>query len=84
MSDWSDSTFRRELEADTLNRAFRARLDAMRESAGNLLERHRHDAAMALLSAGICLIPSDHLQDHQFVVSRGVYDVARKATEKGG
>jgi hypothetical protein len=34
--------------------------------------------AETLLTAGITLIPCDHLLDHQFAVSRGVYEAAKK------
>lgn len=38
----------------------------------------KNRVADTLLSCGITLIPSDHLLDHQFVVSRGVYEAAKK------
>jgi hypothetical protein len=47
-------------------------------SGQELVERYREDTARTLLSAGITLIPSEHLTDNQFVVSRGVYEAARK------
>jgi Ni,Fe-hydrogenase maturation factor len=77
MGDYN-GMFANEIRGDTLSRAFLARLQAASMSMRELIEQHRHDIAMSMLSTGICLIPSDHLQDNQFVVSRGIYDAARK------
>ncbi len=66
----------RDREARELSNAFRARLEAASLTGKRLVEEHRHNCAKALLTAGITLIPSDNLEDHQFVVSRGVYNAA--------
>lgn len=63
---------------DTLIRALRAQLDLMGKTGEKLIEEHRMRCAETLLTAGTTLIPSDHLLDHQFVVSRGVYEAAKK------
>ena len=63
---------------DTLFRALRAQMDLMGKTGEKLVEEHRMRCAETLLTAGITLIPSDHLLDHQFVVSRGVYEAAKK------
>lgn len=39
---------------------------------------YRERTAQELLRAGIHLIPCDWLQDHQFVVSRGIYDAVQQ------
>lgn len=69
---------KRQLDADSLSRAFRARLEAMHATSSKLVERHRTECAEALLASGLSLIPSEHLRDHEFVVSRGVYEAAMK------
>jgi hypothetical protein len=63
---------------DTLMRSLRAQLDLMGKTGEKLIEEHRMRCAETLLTAGITLIPCDHLLDHQFVVSRGVYEAAKK------
>ena len=68
----------RDREVHELTSAFRARLAAASLSGERLVEQFRHDAAKALIRAGITLIPSENLQDHQIVVSRGVYNAAKK------
>lgn len=72
----------RDLRDDTLSRSIKARLDLMHMTGEKLVEEHRMRAAEALMSAGITLIPSDHLLDHQFCVSRGVYEAAKKICGK--
>lgn len=62
---------------DNFERTFRARLQAAGESVNALHERHQHDVAKALLSAGVRLIPSEYLRDDEFVVSMGVYEAAK-------
>ncbi len=81
---WTDSTFANREEALLHDRAFLARLQAMGNSAKQLTEEYRFNCAKTLLSAGITLIPSDHLRDHEFVVSRGVYEAAKKLTNHKG
>lgn len=66
------------IEDDTLGRALQAQLRLMSLTGEKLVEEHRMNAAQALLSAGLTLIPCDHLLDHQFAVSRGVYEAAKK------
>lgn len=69
---------KQEMDADTFRRGFYARLEAAKLTGDKLVQEHRNKVAEALLSAGINLIPSDHLRDHEFVVSRGVYEAAKK------
>ena len=64
-----------------LSASFRAQIDAMELHGKRLVEEYRNDCAKSLLRAGITLIPSDFLQDHQFVVSRGVYEAARQMAD---
>lgn len=76
--DERDHWIKRDVEADTLNRGFLARLEAASIKGERLVGDYRSKVAETLLQAGITLIPSDHLLDHQFVVSRGVYEAAKK------
>lgn len=62
----------------TLTSALRVQLDLMGKTGEKLIEEHRMRCAETLLTAGITLIPCDHLLDHQFAVSRGVYEAAKK------
>lgn len=64
--------------ADTLTRAWRARLEAACLKGEKLVEEYQFGTAKALLGAGLTLIPSDNLLDHQFVVSYGVYKAAKR------
>lgn len=66
------------IQDDTLMRSLRAQLDLMGKTGEKLIEEHRMRCAETLLTAGITLIPNDHLLDHQFVVSRGVYEAAKR------
>ena len=75
--------FAKDVYDDTLSRGLMAKLDVMRLTGEKLVEEHRIRAAQALLSAGITLIPSTHLLDHQFVVSPGVYAAAKQLCEGG-
>lgn len=45
-------------------------------------EGYREKTAITLLRAGVSLIPCDYLQDHQFIVSRGVYEAAKRIVER--
>lgn len=72
--------YEKTMHEDTLTRGLKARLDLMRMTGERLVEEHRMRAAEALLAAGITLIPSEHLLDHQFAVSPGVYAAAKKLT----
>jgi hypothetical protein len=71
------------MDRDTVMRMrrLRARIDAACKSGEAIIEHHRMELANALLMTGICLTPSDHLQDHQFVVSQGVFNAAKKLTD---
>lgn len=73
---WEDSYSVRNFE-----QMFRAQLDAMEKSGKELVREHRHNTAKVLLSAGLRLIPSQYLDDDQFVVSQGVYDAAKRIVE---
>mgnify|MGYP001558054521 CR=1 FL=1 len=77
MSDLLD----RDIEENTLRRAIKANLDCLRVSGmtgKRLVEEHQMRVAETLLGAGITLIPSENLLDHQFCVSRGVYEAAKR------
>lgn len=63
-------------KAQQLDTAFRAHLELAGMNAKALVQRYQRTVANALISAGVCIIPSDVLEDHQFMVSRGVYDAA--------
>lgn len=63
---------------DTLFRSLRVQLDLMGKTGEKLVEEHRMRCAETLLTAGLTLIPCDGLLDHQFAVSRGVYEAAKK------
>ena len=69
-------------ENHELQSGLMARLEVARLSGEKLVDEYRERVAQALLQAGITLIPSDHLQDHQYVVSRGVYEAAKKLIAK--
>jgi len=72
------NTVDRTIGADTLERAFKASLEVSALTGQKLIKEHRIKVAETLLKAGITLIPNDQLLDHMFVVSRGVYDAAKK------
>ena len=72
------------IHGDTLGPGLMDRFQAMQLNGEKLIDEHRNGVAEVLFSCGISLIPSDHLLDHQFVVSRGVYDAARKMSVTGG
>ena len=74
----SNPLIEKTLRDDTLFRSLKAQLDIMGKTGEKLIEEHRSRCAETLMTAGITLIPCDHLLDHQFVVSRGVYDAAKK------
>jgi hypothetical protein len=38
--------------------------------------------ARSLMAQGVTLIPSEHLEDHQYVVSVGVYKAAKRLIEE--
>lgn len=74
---------KRDIDADFFTKAMKAQIDLMGTTGEKLIQEYRDRVASTLLSAGICLIPSDHLMDHQYVVSRGVYDAAKKLARGG-
>ena len=59
-----------------------ARLEVMEMMGKKVTEEYREQVAGTLLAASLTIISSDYLLDHQFVVSRGVYEAARRAAEK--
>lgn len=69
---------RRDIDDNTFARAFKARLEVARMSVEQRIEDYQMKMAETLLMAGINLIPSEHLRDHEFVVSRAVYNAALK------
>lgn len=78
----SDSNYiEKDVNDDTLRRAINAQVDVLRVASltgRKLVEEHQMKVAEALLGAGITLIPSEHLLDHQFCVSPGVYRAAKR------
>lgn len=68
---------------DTLLRSLRSQLDLLGKTGEKLVEEHRMRCAETLMTAGITLIPCDQLLDHQFAVSRGVYEAAKKLSNRG-
>lgn len=79
-----DAYAERAVRDDTLIRGMKAQLDLMTKTGAKLAEEYREKCAYNLMAAGVALIPSDHLQDHQFIVSRGVYEAAKRICENGG
>lgn len=73
---------KREMERQDLETGLQARLQIAAMAGEKLVHEYRERVAWTLLAAGIDLIPSDHLKDHQFVVSRGVYDAAKRQVVK--
>ncbi len=84
MSDYSytNADFNKDRLANEIGRSLKARLEIMEMMGKKVVEEYREQVAHSLLSANLTIIPSDHLQDHQFVVSRGVYEAARRIVEK--
>ena len=78
---FEQSDIERTINEDTLTRAIRGRMDAMTLTGEKLVEEHRRRIAHSLMVCGLTLIPSEHLTDNQFVVSRGVYDAAMRIME---
>lgn len=65
-------------EVDTLRRGLMAQLDLAGKTGEKLVEEYRERMAETLMLAGVTLIPCDHLLDHQYAVSRGVYEAAKR------
>lgn len=65
-------------KASALASAFRVRLEMerLKQERDRQVAERRHDFAGALLSLGLTLIPSEHLNDHEMAVSREVYNAA--------
>jgi hypothetical protein len=84
MSDCNYTNVNRDRLASELEHSLRARLEVMEIMGRKCVEEYREKVACSLLTASLTLIPSEHLQDHQFVVSRGVYEAAKRIVEKEG
>jgi len=82
MSDYADID--RDRLANELSRSLHARLEVMQMMGKKVADEYRDRVASTLLEASLTLIPSDHLQDHQFVGSRGVYEAACRAVKANG
>lgn len=74
MKDYID----KEINRYTIESGLRARIDIAQMCGDALVKEYRERVASALLGVGIELIPSEHLKDHQYVVSRGVYEAAKQ------
>lgn len=59
-------------------KALRALSQVGADAAAKLRAQHQEAVASCLLASGVNLIPSEHLSDNQFVVSRGVYEAAKR------
>lgn len=71
-------------EFELLQNGLRTQLEIAMKSGKALVEEHRERVAYSLLSGGVHLIPSDNLTDSQFVVSRGVYEAAKRLCSEDG
>lgn len=69
--------FATEQHANDIGRRISAQMQAATLSGEKLVKEYRENIAQALISVGITLIPSDYLRDHEYVVSRGVYEAAK-------
>ena len=69
---------KRAIDNDEFRRAYRARLKLALDSGKEIMKEHRHKLAQICLSSGFNLIPSEHLNDTQMVVSQAVYEEAKK------
>lgn len=78
MPDPNLSAVNGDIQFDLMNRALRAQLDLSIKSGKALVEEHRERMAYGLMAVGIHLIPHDNLLDNQVVVSRGVYEAAKR------
>lgn len=77
------SGYDKELERRDLESGIRAQIELMGMTGEKLINEFRQRCAETLLRSGMQLIPSDHLQDHQFMVSRGVYEAAKEIAGLG-
>jgi hypothetical protein len=82
MTQFDYDQVNRDRLANELKNSLHARLEVMEMMGKKVTEEYREQVARTLLTASLTIIPSDHLQDHQFVVSRGVYEAARRAVER--
>jgi hypothetical protein len=71
------------LDTSTLEKALMEQFRLTQMDLEEVHKRHRRNVAKHLMASGITLIPSDRLQDHEYVVSRGVYDAAKKYLMEG-
>lgn len=79
MSDsYMESRINKTVEEDTLSRALRAQMQLLSLTGEKLIKEHQMRVAETLLSCGITMIPCEHLLDHQFAVSPGVYRAAKE------
>ena len=67
-----------DIDADFLRRSMYARLELLNQTGQKLVKEFQLQTAKTLMASGCCLVPSDHLQDNQFCVSRGVYEAAKR------
>jgi hypothetical protein len=79
-SNYTQSTLPDFDRAD-LHNALRAQIKRMGVAGEELVDEHREQMALALLTSGINLIPSEYLFDNQFIVSVGVYEAAKRLAE---
>ena len=77
---WMRPEVAEDLQRRDFERMFRAQLELTKVHGEALTKEYREKTAATLLSAGILLIPSEYLRDHEFVVSMGVYEAAKKIT----
>jgi hypothetical protein len=66
---------------DILMRALLAEVSVGTDNLASSVRKNRVKTARALISCGLILSPSDHLQDNQFIVSRGVYEAVMEILE---
>ena len=79
----SQGELQRQFEQHEMTSGLKARLAALDLTGPKLVKEYRENLAQAILAAGMTVIPLGSLQDHQIVVSRGVYDAAKQALEHG-
>lgn len=72
----------RAIDNDSLLRALKIRSDVMTLTGQKLINEYQERTAQTLLEASLTLIPCDTLRDHEFIVSRGVYEAAKRQIKK--
>ncbi len=70
------------LDQDTLRRGLFARMELALQSGEKIVEEARMKFAEGVLSSGFSIIPSQHLQDNQIVVSEGVYRAVKEIIKR--